>query len=237
MSCKPRSRGECRLPRRRGRPVQIDPAARAEIVLDAAAGLLGAVRLDEITMDTIADRAGMSKRTLYSLFDSREALLEASIARLIRALFEPPQPMAPELPLADRLRRLLTVNKVAAGESCSLEILRTIIAEAHTYPGLARRTREEGHETRVRCIAAELEAAAGRGEIALAPDRIGLAAEVLVNMTFANVVSSLLSTDPADPAGIELMTRETARADERRELALAIFLRGVGAATPPPAAP
>ncbi|MGR3496265.1 helix-turn-helix domain-containing protein [Citreimonas sp.] len=70
--------------RKRGRPVQMCPRKRETLVLDCAMELLSERAPDEVTMADIARRAGMSKRTLYTLYRSREELLGAGLARMSR---------------------------------------------------------------------------------------------------------------------------------------------------------
>ena len=101
---------ECCIPeaRRRGRPVQIDQDRREELVLVATTELLSELRLDEVTMAAIAERAGMSKRTVYGMFENREALLGACMARIGQSVFRPLDPSDRNLPIGERLKRLLS---------------------------------------------------------------------------------------------------------------------------------
>ncbi|NND75399.1 MAG: TetR/AcrR family transcriptional regulator [Ilumatobacter sp.] len=48
-----------------------------ELILQAAADEIAERGLEDLSLRTIADRAGVSKRTLYNYFDSREALFTA----------------------------------------------------------------------------------------------------------------------------------------------------------------
>ena len=47
-----------------------------DLILEALAGLIGEGRLAEFSMQDVADRAGVSLRTVYRHFASREALLD-----------------------------------------------------------------------------------------------------------------------------------------------------------------
>nr|WP_157973620.1 TetR/AcrR family transcriptional regulator [Tropicimonas sp. IMCC34043] len=219
MSCRCPESGNPKGPRRRGRPVQIEPERRQELLLTATAELLSERRLDEVTMTAVSDRAGMSKRTIYGMFDSREALLEAAITHVSRAIFRPLDDTARALPLADRLRRLMTVNTVPGAENYKIELLRTIITSAKAFPDLARRACDEGFGVLVRNIATEIDIGVRTGEIALPEDQIPLAARILVDMTFENPIPKLLRSDLSHP--------DPACSAERRELAIAIFLRGL----------
>ena len=62
----------------RGRPR--DPAVDAA-VLDAAIDLLGAVGYARLTMEQVADRAGVGKASLYLRWPNKVALVAAAIQR------------------------------------------------------------------------------------------------------------------------------------------------------------
>ena len=72
-----------------GRPRQLDTPEREAIIIDAAERLIVAQGLAGASMSAIAQEAGMSKRTLYQVFESRAALF-ASIVRRIRSMMTRP---------------------------------------------------------------------------------------------------------------------------------------------------
>ncbi|SFJ06925.1 TetR/AcrR family transcriptional regulator [Celeribacter neptunius] len=218
-----RAEGECcgTFVRRRGRPVQMDLQAREEAILEAAGDLLSEQGVDHVTMAAIARRAGMSKRTLYEHFDGREALLGKVIARIGETIFRPLALEDTERPLSERLKLLLTLNKPVGSEAQKLEFLRTIIAQAQTYPTLARQLLENGRGRLVGFVTAELLRAVARGEIAVPAERIELAGAILVDMVFEDPIPRML--DPSLPhPGPEDMT-------QRRDLAIDLFLGGCAA--------
>jgi AcrR family transcriptional regulator len=65
---------------RRGRPCQIAEPERRQRLLDAAEGVFFELGYGSSSMDDIARRAGMSKKTLYRLFDTKESLFAAMVA-------------------------------------------------------------------------------------------------------------------------------------------------------------
>jgi AcrR family transcriptional regulator len=65
---------------RRGRPCQIAEPERRQRVLDAAEGVFFELGYGSASMDDIARRAGMSKKTLYRLFETKESLFAAMVA-------------------------------------------------------------------------------------------------------------------------------------------------------------
>lgn len=209
------------MTRKRGRPVSMCPNARESAVLDAAIALMSECGPEGVTMTDIARRAGMSKRTLYALYPSREELLGAGLARISKSLFRTLRPEERASSLKERLRILLTFNPMREPPEVLLEILRLVIAGARTYPDLGRSLSCSGPKLIVDLVAMELREARSVGEISLAEEEIDRAAELLVDMVVGNTIPALLDPDC-------LLTDPTLQA-ERRDLALRIFLEGVGA--------
>lgn len=194
-------------------------AEREALVLDCAIDLLSEKGVDEVTMDEIAHRAGMSKRTLYALYRSREDLLGSGLARMCKALFRPLCPEERGASLEERLRILLTFNPPQQPPEVMLEMLRTVISEARAFPEMGRSLSRSGPGQVAVLVHEELSRAAEEGEIALAPDEIGPAAELLVDMVVGNAIPELL-----DP---ERIMRRPEDHEARRNRALEIFLNGV----------
>src|SRR5688572_9648608 len=63
----------------------------AELLLDAVLDLIADAGIDTLTMEGVADRAGVSLRTVYRYFPDRSSLLAAALARHDQAVpFESP---------------------------------------------------------------------------------------------------------------------------------------------------
>ena len=195
--------------------------AREEAILDAAAELLSEGSVDTLTMAAIAKRAGMSKRTLYEHFDSRDVLMGQVIARIGESIFRPLKESETELPLPERLKALLTLNPPPGTQSEKIEFLRTIIARVQAYPRLAQQMCENGRGRLRRNLQDELEKAVGDGELVLSEVQISLAADMLIGMAFYDPIPQLLA--PAEPHPTEEMIRS------RRNVAVDLFLSGCAA--------
>ncbi|SDK04019.1 TetR/AcrR family transcriptional regulator [Aliiruegeria lutimaris] len=205
--------------RKRGRPVQMCQTEREALVLDCAIALLSEKGPEEVTMADIAQSAGMSKRTLYALYRSREELLGAGLARMSKALFRPLRPDERDASLEERLRILLTLNPGPEPPQVVIEMLRTVIAGARSYPDMGRSLSRKGPGQVASLLCEELVRAADAGEIELSPDEIPAAAELLVDMVLGNAIPCLL-----DPDRILRLPEERAA---RRDKAIDIFLNGV----------
>lgn len=219
----PEKAADCheRTGRRRGRPVQMDPSEREALVLDCAIQLLSERGPDDVTMADIASCAGMSKRTLYALYRSREELIGFGLQRIGRTLFRPLCPDERSASLEERLRILLSFRPAVENPSVPIEMLRIVIAAARSYPELGRSLSRTGPGQVAGLLSAELTNAADAGEIELDPDKIPAAAELLVDMVLGNTIACLLDPD-------QLMHLPEERA-ERRDRAIDIFLNGVRA--------
>ena len=91
----------------RGRPRQLTEAERRLRLIDAAEDVFLAAGYADASMDDVAQRAAMSKKTLYQIFATKEALFAAMIA--------------------ERTDKLITAIKAEAGERAPREVLETFL--------------------------------------------------------------------------------------------------------------
>jgi TetR/AcrR family transcriptional regulator, mexJK operon transcriptional repressor len=154
----PRGRG--------GRPSRLESARLSDRILDVATALLLGDGYGTTSIEAVAKRAGISKRTFYHRFRGKEVLFEAVVRRLIErwappldaALFEGPS-------LAEMLH---TTGEYMLGVALTTEALalhRVVIAEATRFPGLARILHELGAATGIERIARVLEPRIANGEL------------------------------------------------------------------------
>ncbi|WP_095588213.1 TetR/AcrR family transcriptional regulator [Actibacterium ureilyticum] len=198
---------------RRGRPVVLDTAERREHILTALEHVYQQHGLAGSTMDAIAKQAGMSKRTLYTIFPDRMTLLQAYLKRLTANFGQPLDSHEQALPLADRLR-LLVMPRVCAGHALPLDILRVIIAETSVNPEVGRAFGREMSDRKRNLVMAELDRAQADGELSF-PDSAA-AAELFIDMVKPRFLDVLLDRDLL-PSDTEL--------ESRFDLAVAVFTR------------
>jgi AcrR family transcriptional regulator len=197
--------------------VSLDTEARRDLILDAVQAVFDAAGMSGVTMAAVARAAGMSKRTLYAMFDDRAALLEAYSGRHLSRIVVPLTPEEAAMPLDRRLRRLLAPRAATRSLALPFAILRTIIAEAHERPDMAARVFRSGLPRIRALIQEELDRAVDRGEARI-PDTAAAAA-LLADMARPSPLDRLVDPDrPFDMAAVEA----------RFELGLDIFLRGIG---------
>ncbi|HEX5455068.1 MAG TPA: TetR/AcrR family transcriptional regulator [Stellaceae bacterium] len=133
------------------------------------------------SIEAVARRAGISKRTFYHRFRGKEELFEAVVRRLIERWMPPFDIALLEAPgLAEALRRAAEHMLAVALTPEGLALHRVVIAEAPRFPGLARILHELGAAAGVERIARHLDQRVAGGEIR--PIDTRFAAEQFINM-------------------------------------------------------
>lgn len=201
---------------RRGRPIALSCEDRREAIFAALESVHAESGLEGATMQAIAQRAGMSKRTLYDMFPGRTALLRCYMDRVAGQFITPLPTKDTDLPIAERLDRVLSQNARHQGYGLPLEILRAFMAQVPTVPEIGRDLVDRLMQRDLRILAEELERGVAMGELML-EDKMQAAA-LLLDMVRPWPLEALL--DPARLATPEMFAA-------RRGLAIEVFLRGV----------
>ncbi|WP_300550928.1 TetR/AcrR family transcriptional regulator [Roseovarius sp.] len=200
---------------RRGRPVALSAEERRTEIFAALESIYEDAGLDGATMDCLAKRAAMSKRTLYSMFPSRTALLRAYLHQVGDDFIRPLTAEDRTLPIAERLERILSQRPRQQGCGLPLEVLRLIITETPAMRDVGRELVDRIIAVDHRIIADELDLGVARGEIVI--EDTMQAAALLLDMIRPWPLESLL--DPARLPTPLMM-------NERRSLAIRVFLNG-----------
>jgi AcrR family transcriptional regulator len=134
---------------RAGRPSHRAAAALTETILDIATALFLERGYEATSLETVAKRARISKRTFYHRFRDKAELFEAVVRRLIdrwRARVEPAAALAPLATgaLAPVLQRIAAQILEVALTREALALHRLVLAEAQRFPDLARRLEDYG---------------------------------------------------------------------------------------------
>jgi TetR/AcrR family transcriptional repressor of mexJK operon len=130
---------------RGGRPSRADALRLRQRILDTAMGLFLAEGYGSTTIEAVAARAGISKRTLYDRFDGKPALFAAVVHEII-AQIRPPAgvPLIQGATLRDILRRLAALMLRAALSPKALALHRLVMAESARFPELVRAVHGDG---------------------------------------------------------------------------------------------
>jgi TetR/AcrR family transcriptional regulator of autoinduction and epiphytic fitness len=125
-------------PRPRGRPREISEDERRRRLIAVAEKVFVEQGYGAASMDEIAQDAGMSKKTLYQLFDTKEALFAAVITDRMRALGEGAEQEAGARPLKEVVVDYLSEAARFILSPRHVALFRVLIGEAWRAPGMAR---------------------------------------------------------------------------------------------------
>jgi len=131
--------------RRGGRPSRDEAAQLPDRILDAATELFFARGYGATSIEAVAQRARISKRTFYHRFEDKPALFGAVLHRIIEGLRPPPAiPLVAGADIAEILRRLASLILHAALTPQALALHRLIVGESARFPKLAAAVTTEG---------------------------------------------------------------------------------------------
>ena len=174
------------MPRRRGgRPSRHDAAQLSGRILDAATDLFFARGYGATSIEAVAQRARISKRTFYHRFADKATLFGAVLHRIIEGLRPPPAiPIVAGADLAEVLRRLAGLIVHAAVTPHALALHRLIVGESARFPRLAAAVTNEGAtQEAIALIAGVLAQEARAGTLTL--DDPALAAELFLYLVLS----------------------------------------------------
>jgi TetR/AcrR family transcriptional regulator, mexJK operon transcriptional repressor len=136
-----------RKARRGGRPTRADALELRDRILEVATELFLTEGYGSTSIEAVAGRAGISKRTFYHRFDDKAALFVAVVHRIIEQIRPPPEvPLLEGTTLEEILRRLAGLILRAALSTQAIALHRLITAESMRFPNLARAVNDEGSQ-------------------------------------------------------------------------------------------
>ena len=195
-------------------------AARRAAILAVAQEVFLEHGFDGASMSQVAARLGGSKGTLYSYFDSKQALFEAlvtdSCERNGRALFD----VDPAAPLRDRLLAIARSYVALIASEWATRMIQAVAAEARQRPEIGRIFYDSGPGLAHDRLAAMIAAAAENGELVV--DDTMLAAEALLALCRGKLHLKRMLGQIAAP--------DSATIDAYAERAVGLFLRLYGPA-------
>ena len=130
---------------RGGRPSRAQSQELREQILQAASELFLSEGYGSTSIEAVASRAGVSKRTFYHRFQHKPDLFAAVVHRIIQQLRPPPGvPLLEGATLHQILRRLAGLLLRAALSPQAIALHRLVTAESARFPNLGRAVYEEG---------------------------------------------------------------------------------------------
>jgi AcrR family transcriptional regulator len=159
-------------------PERADARRNRLLILQAAADLIGEQGLEQVTIEAIAERAGVAKGTVFHRFGNRAglavALLDERERALQDALIGGPPPLGPGAPPRERLLAFLGALTDFTDENVEL-----LIVSDHDEPGGRYRTGAYA-AWRLHTTALLEDLGAGRGAAGLADTLLAPAAADLI---------------------------------------------------------
>ncbi len=134
-----------RKTRHGGRPSRAAALQLRDRILEVATDLFLTEGYGSTSIEAVAGRARISKRTFYHRFDDKAALFAAVVHRIIEQIRPPPEvPLLEGATLHEILRRLAGLILRAALSPQAIALHRLITAESVRFPNLARAVNDEG---------------------------------------------------------------------------------------------
>jgi AcrR family transcriptional regulator len=134
-----------RIGRRSGRPPRADALLLRERILKAATELFLDGGYGSTSIEAVAARAGISKRTFYDRFDDKSVLFAAVVHRIIEQIRPPAEvPLIAGADLRSMLRRLAGLILRAALSPQAIALHRLVAAESVRFPQLAMAVENDG---------------------------------------------------------------------------------------------
>jgi len=171
-------------PRRGGRPSRAQAQQLGERILDVATRLFMAHGYGATSIEEVARRARISKRTFYHRFRDKPEIFVAVVHRIVDRLRPPADFPMLEGSLEEILRRMAGLILRAALSPQAIALNRMLVAESGKFPKLAALVAECGvSKEAIRFIADILEREARAGKLAL--DNPTFAAQQFLYMIIA----------------------------------------------------
>src|SRR5262249_40053135 len=151
------------------RPSRAQAQQLGERILDVATQLFLAHGYGATSIEAVAQRARISKRTFYHRFADKPALFSAVVHRIIERLRPPAEvPLLQGTDLREVLEHLAALILHAALSPQAIALHRLIVGESGRFPKLAAAVNREGAtEEAIRLIAGVLEREARVGKLKL----------------------------------------------------------------------
>ncbi|HLY55468.1 MAG TPA: TetR/AcrR family transcriptional regulator [Stellaceae bacterium] len=204
-------------PRRSGRPSRERAARLGGDIVAVAAELFLVDGYGATSIETVARRAGVSKRTIYSRFPDKAALFRAVVRQVLDRLRPPDvDALFAGGPLVRVLEGLARTILAAALDPLALALYRLSVAEAARFPDVAVALGAEGGRNEAVGRLSALLAAAAPGR---SPEEVQLAAAHFLYMVIAVPQRRALGLGPAMSA---------AELDQWARATVSLFLDGWG---------
>src|SRR3984957_16680548 len=189
-----------------GRPTTEQAEARHEELLDAALDLFLEHGFELTTIDMIAARINMTKRTVYARYADKAALFRGAVQRAIERQIVPRQVLE-ETDRGDLTETLAAIARLRIGQVMTpngLRLQRIINTESYRFPEIFTANFEQSAKPVLDFVAGVLDRAIAAGE--LSPTDLGFAASAFMSMVVGGQVRAIVSGRGPAPAELDRRT-------------------------------
>jgi AcrR family transcriptional regulator len=176
-----------------GRPTRERAEARHEELLDAALDLFLEHGFELTTIEMVAARVSMTRRTVYARYTDKAALFRAAVRRAIERQIVPEDVLA-SFDQGDVAETLESVARLRIGQVMTpngLRLQRIINTESYRFPEIFTANLEQSAKPVMDFVAGVLDRAAADGQISLTDS--GLAASAFMSMVVGGQVRAIVS--------------------------------------------
>jgi TetR/AcrR family transcriptional regulator, mexJK operon transcriptional repressor len=176
-----------------GRPTAEQAGARHEELLDAALEEFLERGFELTTIEMIAARINMTKRTIYARFPDKASLFQGAVQRAIERQIVPPDVLE-GFDQGDLAETLASIARLRIGQVMTpngLRLQRIINTESYRFPEIFTANFEQSAKPVIDFVAALLDRAIAAGQIT--PTDSGLAASTFMSMVISGQVRAIVS--------------------------------------------
>ena len=189
--------------------VRRDKSKKRNSILDAAIKVFRTHGYEHSSMDTIAEVANASKRTVYNHFPSKDELFHAVMGRFLDEVSQSKQfHYAPDTPLEEQLLHIADTKAAISENESWLATMKVSMTVMTSHPELALQTVKH-LETLDDYLGNWLRAAVSDGKLKI--DDIDLAKEVFESMFAGAFYFPCVMHGPVDPVKATKLKREFVR--------------------------
>jgi AcrR family transcriptional regulator len=199
------------LRRGAGRPTREQAEARHEEMLDAALDLFLEHGFELTTIEMVAARVAMTRRTVYAKYADKAALFNAAVQRAIERQIVPPDELA-SFDQGDLAATLESIARLRIGQVMTpngLRLQRIINTESYRFPGIFTANFEQSAKPVLDFVAGVLDRAIAAGQIS--PTDSGSAASAFMSMVVGGQVRAIVSGRVPTPAELDRRVNFTVR--------------------------
>jgi AcrR family transcriptional regulator len=206
--------------RRRGRPPVGTEEERRRCLFAAAESLFLEQGFGAVTMEQVAKRAGVSKKTIYAFVDTKEHLFDAMMRdHMSRQHLPDLADVADGAGVESAVADYLTTLSAAILSPVAVGLFRLSVGEATRFPNIAQSFYQAGALGHIERLAGWLAAQAKRGLIVLDDAKEA-----------AMMLTSFVVLEPLRAAALGVRALPGAKAQkERAKMAAKLFVRGCAA--------